>query len=235
MQIVVGVRVHQLAATACVLFIALHLCDGLWKPSLLRGPYINFWLYDFFAWIVVPASALAALHRWTALSTEDYGLVAQLGWKDLVQVLPLPLFALFIVYVIAYFFAQGLFSASKPEFSYITALKSLGSLWILGTIYLSVTAGLVESIFYIGLPWFCLSRVLNNSASARRGFAVLTAVLFAAAHHENGAPNVVAAFFFQLVAASWFFKLGTLWPIIGAHTLIDVYYFWPWPWARFER
>ena len=215
-----------------MLFIALHVCDGIWKPSLLRGPYLYFWLYDLFAWVVVPTSAFAALHRWTALSTEDYGLVAQLGWKDLVHVLPLPLFALFVVHLFAYSFAQGIFPNSKPEFSYITALRPLGSSWILGTIYLAVTAGVIESIFYIGLPWFCLRRILNTSINTRRSFALITAVVFAAAHHENGAPGVVAAFFFQFVAASWFFKLRTLWPIIGAHALIDVYYFWPWPWAR---
>ena len=230
MHVAVGARVHQLAAVVWVLFVALHIADGLWKANLLRGPYIYFWLYDFFAWVVLPISALAALHRWTALSVEDYGLVVELGWKDLVRVLPLPLFALFAVYLFAYNFAP--FGHSKPEFSYTSALKSLGSLWILGTIYLAVTAGVVESIFWIGLPWFCISRILNSSVWARRGFALITAILFAAAHHESGARSMFAAFFFQLVAASWYFKLRTLWPVIGAHTLIDVYYFWPWPWAK---
>jgi membrane protease YdiL (CAAX protease family) len=59
--------------------------------------------------------------------------------------------------------------------------------------------------------------MLSASTSARRTFTIVTATLFAAGHYEGGLSNVVATFCFQLVAATWYFKLKTLWPIVGAH------------------
>lgn len=227
-----AIRTQQLAAAACLLFIALHISDGLWKPGLLRGPTLYFWAYDFFAWVVFPALALLMLHHATSLSFRDYGLEAQLGWQDVMRVLPLPLFSLFAVNMLAYGLSQAVFDNSKPEFSYVTGLQALGPLWIVGTLYLAATAGLWESVFYAGLPWYCISRTLGDSPWSRRGFILASAILFAAAHHENGVANVAGAFFFQLGAAIWYLRLGTLWPIIAAHALIDLYYFWPWPWAQ---
>jgi membrane protease YdiL (CAAX protease family) len=211
----------------CLLCIALNIADGLWKPALLRGPMIYFWAYDFVAWVLLPMVLLAALHSLTSISARDYGLSAALGWKDIAYVFPLPLFALFAVNIVAYGVAVRVVDYGEVVFSYRAALESLGPLWLLGAFYLAITAGLCESLFYIGLPWFCLGAKLGVSVWATRGFALVSALLFAAAHFESGMPVVVGAFAFQLVALRWYFKLGTLWPIIGAHALIDLYYFWP--------
>jgi hypothetical protein len=223
---------HHPATAVCAFFVVLYIADGLWKPALLRGPMVYFWAYDFLAWVALPLLALLALHSATSLSARDYGLCAPLGWKDIAQVMPLPVFALFLVNMFAYGAALELFGYPKPDFSYITALQPLGALWIVGTVYLAATAALWESIFYIGLPWFCLTRSGNTSTWARCGFILISSVLFAAAHYESGLANAAGAFFFQFVAASWYLSLGTLWPIIGAHVLIDVYYLWPWAWVR---
>ena len=232
MSVAVGARVHQLAGAVSVLFVLLYVSDGLWKPALVRGPYINFWLYDLAAWLVLPTAALFALHSATSLSPKDYGLSAELGWRDVAYVLPLPLFFLFAIYIVVHGIADSALKLPAPQFSAIDALKPLGSLWIVGTLFLAATAGFWESVFWIGLPWFALGRTLRGSALARRLFTIATALLFGMAHYETGLANAIAAFCFQLAAASWYFKLGTLWPIIGAHTLIDVYCFWPWPWLK---
>jgi len=55
----------------------------------------------------------------------------------------------------------------------------------------------------------------------------VSAILFALDHWENGLPAVVGAFCFQFFAFRWYLKLNALWPINGAHFLIDLYYFWP--------
>lgn len=207
----------------------MHLADGFWKPQLLSGPALYFWVYDLVAWVVLPSLAIGILHAATTISGRDYGLSAPLGWKDIAYITPLPLVGLFL----CHFFGGALTDALlRPTyagaFSYSEPLRALGSLWIFGTVYLSATAGLWESIFYVGLPWFAFSSFLTDSGRGRSMFALLTAALFAIGHHENGLTNAGGAFFFQLAAALTYFKLRTLWPIIGAHALIDVYSFWPW-------
>jgi membrane protease YdiL (CAAX protease family) len=77
------------------------------------------------------------------------------------------------------------------------------------------------------LPWLWYSGGTSGSTTTRGVFAIGSALIFAACHWENGMPNAIGAFFFQLLAFWWYLRLRTLWPVIGAHFLIDVYYFWP--------
>jgi hypothetical protein len=188
---------------------------------------IWFWAYDFAAWVVLPAFALFVLHKFASTPFQDYGLGAPLGWKDVVYTIPLPLVACALASFFATSIGYLLFGRSDPAFSYTSVLQPLGSLWMVGTIYLAVTAGLWESVFYIGVPWLYISRAFGPSAAPRLGFAMLSTLLFAVDHHESGAAHMVGVSAFQLVALYWYLKLGTLWPVIGAHTLVDAYHFWP--------
>src|SRR5262245_26072439 len=218
---------HVVAGWVCVPFLVVGLLDGYWKIASLRVPLVIFWAYDFAKWVLLPIALLALLHRLAVVMPKDYGLSADLGKRDILGVLPFPLFSLFVVNFFAVGITQSLVQLPLPQFTYAQMLASLGPLWIVGTFYLAVTAGLWESIFCIGLPWLWFSRGRSVSSTAKCGFAVATAILFAASHWENGFAGLVGAFLFQLLAVWWFFRLGTLWPVIGAHFLIDVVYFWP--------
>lgn len=208
-------------------FVLLHAADGFWKSALLRGPHIWFWAYDLTKWFLLPVLLLALLHRITWLRPRDYGLSADLGKRDIVYVLPLPLLSLFAVNLVATQVSARLLAYPAPPFTFDSVLASLGSLWIVGTIYLSATAGLWESIFLIGLPLLCVSRGQRISKWQLSIFAVGAALVFALGHWENGWPIVIGAFAFQVLAVWWYVRLKTLWPVIGAHFLMDVYYFWP--------
>lgn len=218
---------HTLAGWISVPFIVLGLLDGFWKIAFLRGPLIYFWAYDFAKWFLLPVLLLAVLHRLAFVLPRDYGLSADLGKRDILYVLPLPLITLFVINFFAAMASGILLAPPKPPLNYSVMLAPLRELWIVGTLYLSATAGLWESIFLIGLPWFWFSRNRVVSARATRAFTFATGILFAAGHWENGVANVMGAFVFQLGAVYWYLRLGTLWPIIGAHFLIDVVYFWP--------
>jgi hypothetical protein len=85
--------------------------------------------------------------------------------------------------------------------------------------YSAITAGIVESIFFIGLPWLLYCNTRN--APSQTAFIALASFVFAIAHWEQGPHIVVAAFSSNLVASLWFFRLGTLWPVAAGHALID--------------
>lgn len=219
---------HILAGWVAAPFILLSLVDGIWKiPLSSSGPIINLWIYDLIKWVLVPVALLITLHRLAFVQAREYGLSADLGKRDIIYVLPIPLIILFLTHFITGGVADHVLGYPRPPFDHSNMLGALGRLWIAGTIYLSATAGLWESVFLIGLPWLWFSRGRTVSARATSAFALVISLIFAAGHLENGMPNAIGAFFFQLVAVYWYLRLGTLWPIIGAHFLIDVVYLWP--------
>jgi membrane protease YdiL (CAAX protease family) len=218
---------HRIAGLICVPFVLLTVLDGFWKTSLTRGPLIAYWAFDFAKWVVLPLVLIKVFRRLTGVRSVDYGLSSPLGAADHFYVLPLPLFSLFLAHLVVDQTTARFLGYPEPYFDFSVALAALGGLWIVGTLYASATAALWESIFFISLPWLWISRGAELSRGAQYAFAFGTAIVFAIAHWENGIPNAVGAFVFQLIAVWWYLRLRTLWPIIGAHFLVDVVYLWP--------
>ena len=223
-----ALRSPNLAGVLTVPFIAVWLLDGFWKSRLLEGGASRFWIVDFAEWVVLPSVSLWLLHRSAVISGRDYGLAAPLGVKDVLVLVPLAVVTTFIAnYFGGFVLGRILFGYTPGAFQLERALAALGPFWIVGTVYLSATAAVCESIFALSLPWLWFSR--GGSVSRRKAisFAVAAAALFALGHWETGLANATGAFMFQLVAVWWYFRLRTLWPIIGAHFLIDLYWLWP--------
>jgi hypothetical protein len=218
---------RPIVALVTVPFVALNVLDGLWKPALLKSAPITYWTYDLAKWVLLPITLVWLLHRTTDTSPRAYGLSADLGLKDLLLLVPLPLTTLVLAYTFGFVVAGPFASSSAPAFHLDSPLNALGPLAVLGTLYLAITAGLWESIFFIGLPWLWLSMGRTTRGPVASAFLPTMAILFAISHFESGWRDVSAAFFFQLVAFYWYFRLRTLWPVIGAHTLIDIYLLWP--------
>jgi membrane protease YdiL (CAAX protease family) len=205
----------------------LFLLDGFWKRKLLQGPILQYWIVDVLEWIVLPLALVLMLRRAARVSPADYGLRAPHGARDILILIPLPLITLFLVFWVGAALGSILFPGYLSEaFRYQSPLASLGKLWIVGTFYLAATAALWESIFLLGLPWLWFSQ---GGATRQRAaaFALLSAAVFALGHWENGPEVVCGTFLFQLLAAGWYFRYRTLWPVIGAHFLIDLQAFWP--------
>ena len=193
---------------------------------MLRGPLIHFWIFDLTKWLVLPAVLMLALRRSPDVRRQGYGLTSAHGMSDIVAMVPLVLITLYIAYALPEYFANQVLGHPKPPFSSPDTLASLGRFRIVGSIYFAVTAGLWESIFIIGLPWLWFSQGAAVPPKQTALFVVVSSLLFASGHWENGLPNVIAAFVFEVCAVRWYLRLKTLWPIIVAHILIDVYDFW---------
>lgn len=86
--------------------------------------------------------------------------------------------------------------------------------------YAAVSAGLVESIFFIGLPWLWYSSARQRPSELL--FTLAVSAIFALAHWEHGRHGVIAAFFAHCVMCRWFLYWRTLWPVVLGHTLIDM-------------
>ncbi len=217
---------YAAALWTSAIFIAASLVDGWLKIELLRGPLIHFWIFDLAKWLVLPAVLMLALRRSTDVRPQGYGLTNTHGVGEILALVPLVLITLYIAYALPEYLANRVLGHPKPPFSSPDTLASLGRFQIVGSIYFAVTAGLWESIFIIGLPWLWFSQGATLPRNRTVLFVVVSSLLFALGHWENGLPNVIAAFVFEVCAVWWYLRLKTLWPIIFAHTLIDLYDFW---------
>jgi hypothetical protein len=223
-----ALRTHSLAGLISFPFIAAWLLDGFWKPKLLGRSAAVFWAADVAEWVLLPCVLFWLLHRSGSISRRDYGLAAPLGARDVLKMLLLCFVTLFVINALATFVLGPILFGNAPRtFSYIPALWALGPGWIAGTIYLSASAALCESTFALSLPWLWLSRGNSMSRARTLAWAVGFAIVFGLGHWETGWANATGAAAFQLGAIGWYLRLQTLWPVIGAHFLIDLYWLWP--------
>jgi membrane protease YdiL (CAAX protease family) len=199
------------------------LLNGFYNGPLYRLNPSLFWAADFLLYVLAPVTIVIVLAQFAQIYPKHFGLkIPPFGGIEAIATSIFLAFVLLATYeVVKYFgwvFTYRWYSA--PDFSYGAATPN-GVLRPLVVFYWAITAGLMESIFYIGLPWH-LWRNQFGLAERRRTFLWLSSIVFAAVHWEQGPHNVVAAFAFGLVACLLYWKINDLWPIVGAHTLVDI-------------
>ena len=222
-------RAPGAAGLAILPFLVLWLLDGFWKAKLVELAPLAFWAVDVFEWVVVPAATLLLLrHFATSLTARDCGLVGGMGAPATFAALFLCTLTLFLAYWYgSRVLGPNLFGYSESAFRMDLALAALGQYSAMGSFYLSATAGFCESVFALALPWAWFSRGQSVSRREAAAFAVLACAVFALGHWETGWANATGAFLFQLLAVTWYLGLKNIWPIIGAHFLVDLYWLWP--------
>ncbi|MRV70214.1 CPBP family intramembrane metalloprotease [Duganella sp. FT92W] len=214
-------RHQQFAITWALLpVIVIWQINGLYLASLAKISVPAFWLADLCQWILLPSLIVTALARKASLLPKHYGLdTAPHRWQALIVGALLVFITTYIAFVGTRNISWALLGHPPSYFSFPGVFPSglMGSvIWI----YSAVTAGIVESIFFIGLPWLLYRHV--RAAPSRIAFALLATTVFAVAHWEQGPHVIIGAFFSNLVACFWYFLLGTLWPVAAGHILVDL-------------
>jgi hypothetical protein len=213
---------HQQSAIAWALLpvIAIWQVNGFYLAALAKVSVSAFWVADFFQWILLPSVLLMVLARKASLLPKHYGFdTAALRWQTLI----IGTLLVFLTTAIAFF---GTRNVSWALLGYPSGFFSFPGVFPSGLmahivwLYSAATAGIVESIFYIGLPWLLYRHVRPDPS--RIAFAFLATAVFAIAHWEQGPHVVVGAFFSNLFACFWFFRFGTLWPVAAGHILVDL-------------
>lgn len=224
-----GVKVENsnaiFIATATVA--AIFIFDGFFRGPLHAFSPPLFWLFDLLKFVVVPAACLIWLARAFQVFPSQYGLrrIAhnESWWRFLGLTIVLAV-GLSLVYRVALFLAWAIPTPWAITASYSTIAPD-GPLRIAAVGYFSLTAGLVEEIFFRALPLLFLQRRFSVRVPTTL-YVVSTALLFGAAHWENGAHEIFANVAFGVVASLLYLKLRDLWPLIGAHALTAAWIMW---------
>lgn len=195
------------------------LLNGFYMVRLAQFNPAVFWLVDIAQWLFLPGGLLVWLARYADIRPGQFGyawpipnLAGMLRWAMLV----------FVTGYIAFATEKLFWYLFRYPTAYLAWPDIFPAGWA-GTViwlYSSLTAGFVESAFFISLPWLLYQRLYQQPSKDR--FALLVSALFALAHWEQGAHIVASAFCFNYVMSAWFFELKTLWPIAIAHTGVDL-------------
>jgi membrane protease YdiL (CAAX protease family) len=186
-----------------------------------------FWAVDAFRFVLLPGAILLWLARAFQVSPSAYGLGRPRetdSWLEFVWILVSIAIILRFVYHSASLVSW--FLAGRPQtVSFYKEVVPQGPFRAVAVLYLAVTAGLVEEVFFRGLPLLHLK--MRFPAGIPKGLYVAsTAIAFGAIHWQNGIHEVVATTVYGLVAAVFYLNLRDLWPLVGAHALIDAWEFW---------
>ena len=172
--------------------------------------------------MILPIAGIVILSRKFKIGPGDYGFVSiqksgasafnfiTLAWVTLL---------LFSAYELTSKYLWRHSNFARPEVTYRHFIPN-GPARPYVLLYFSITASLVEEMFYRGMFWRALSGL---SSRYRVGLYVIgSSVLFGAIHWENGWPEVIAASVFGIVACLIYHRIHTLWPLVLAHFVTDL-------------
>ena len=215
---------------ACAAHVVLSISDGFFKESLHRYSDLAFWIFDFAKFIAVPIVVLVWLWRAYSITSASYGLRSFGKSDNWAELLGLTLFLAVVLYAayevslhIAWYWASRIFHLQSTA-PFYTAIMPDGWRHFTVALYYGVSAGFAEEISFRGLPLLYIRERFGIEKPGWK-YVVVTSLLFAAAHWENGPHELVATFAFGVVASVFYLKLRDLRPLVAAHALIDVWHF----------
>jgi len=201
----------------------LFLVGTFFRRDLYAHSAALYWAFDIIKFVVLPVAALAILVRVYGIRPRDYGVRGVAKNETWGQFIGLIVFLVLILDLVYYATWYSAWLVLRPELvaPFYKQINPTGLLRLPTALYLAVTAGFVEEVFFRGLPLLYLERKFGT-ALPRKSYVLGTAVIFGVVHWGNGLLEVVATFAFGLLAATLYLRLRDLWPLIGAHIVIDM-------------
>lgn len=205
---------------------AVFLTSGFFRRDLYALSPALYWVFDFLKFVVVPAAAALVLAKRYGLRPRHYGLRGIAEHETWGHFIGLTIFLALILALTYYATWHIAWRLLRPEAAlpFYQEINPKGLLRIPVTLYMGVTAGVVEEVLFRGLPLLYLERRFPNSLP-RKPYILGTALLFGLVHWGDGPHQVLATFAFGVLAAALYLRLRDLWPLITAHAIIDIYTF----------
>jgi membrane protease YdiL (CAAX protease family) len=182
-----------------------------------------YWAFDAVKFVILPTAALVYLARVHSIRPRHFGLRGVAANETWVHFIGLSVFLALILSFVYYGARYVAWAAIRPEVvsSFYNDINPDGLLRIPATLYLALSAGVAEEVFLRGLPLLYLERRFGDELP-RNLYIFGTASVFGLIHWGNGPHEVIATFAFGLLAAVLYLRLKDLWPLIAAHTIIDI-------------
>ncbi len=220
---------RQAVLVAIFPFVALSLLNHFYTARLFNEAVAAFWLVDTVHFVAVPSLGWYLVLRPASIGAADCGLGLANGHHRALASGPTIFLALVLL---AWTWPVSrvlglLFWGQCCTFQIQQAIPGapVGA-WLV-SIYLAATAALAEELVYRALPWLYAEAVVS-SRWRRTAYVLVTSVVFALAHSEQGPGGILATFWYGIVSARMYSCYRSLWPLVLGHFLFNLIVFAPW-------
>ena len=199
-------------------------------PLTLNGFYIEyifritdlFWPFDILNHVVLPALGITLILKKTKFTVKNIGLGAPKTVQAMNLLILGTVLSLFLsepIYHNTFQSAQLNYPEFRPaiQFNYSQTLPDTGLLLLLCACYISVTAGVVEEIFFTAIPKLFFKTDILGSCL----YVVISAFLFSLIHWEGGLWQLHATFAFGVFTSVVYLFSRSIIPCIIGHFWVD--------------
>lgn len=201
------------------------LLNGFYNGILIRSPFF-YWTVELVTWVLVPCGLLYVYRRMGG-AYRDLGLVCPRSVGEVCTVVLLV--CIWAVILVGAFRGGQSWGESIFERNYLKLAFNYGSLipdsgwratviWI----YFSLTAGIVEELFFRGM----LRRIFGPGWRSTVFFVVVSTVLFSVIHWENGVNDLLATGAVGLLVGICYVWHRTILIPMIAHAVANLVLFW---------
>ncbi len=199
--------------------------NGFYNQYLFFYPRL-YWLVEIISWIILPIGILMwGIHR-RLFTFSDIGFHTRIANQKNIPVFILCL--LFIpVITLTFYSVLGVIGRSlsainygAQAFSYNLIVPKHGFNRFVVLVYMAVSAGVVEEIYYRGI----FRKIFSHGWINNCGYVLLSSIVFSSIHWEGGIIKLLITFCDGILLAIIYLLTGNLWPLILGHFLIDLYW-----------
>jgi uncharacterized protein len=199
--------------------------NGFYNSHLV-GSAVLYWSVEFCTWLLLPV-ILILVFKLSGGRVHDLGVMLPKSVKAWLVFIScsVAFSALFhAAFLIGSDQSRALFAQNylAVNFTYRSIIPTEGIGKIVVWLYFSLTAGIVEELFFRGL----LKRIFSNTKWGLITFVLTSTVLFASIHWENGVRDMFATGCVGLVASIAFLLNRNAITLMIAHTVTDLLLFW---------
>ena len=200
------------------------MANGFYQGALLAVP-AAFWASEVLLWVVLPLAVWHLTGRLGLATPRELGFSSGVGQGRhprlrllfLVLLAPLLLVPAYgLISNVGALIPQG---PPPSSFNWWAAQppRSATALWLAVLVFQSLSAGLVEELYYRSL----LRRLIPSTWPVL-AYMAISAALFGAVHWERGLVSVVRTTAFGLLAAGLYARWRNIWPLVAGHTAVDL-------------
>ncbi len=202
------------------------LVNGIYNP-LIADERLLFWLLEVFAWVVVPCAIILAGILGGVFSLREAGMDLRVGdsadrEKNALYLLILFMAVppvLYIAYSYFYDLSEMLFPVNfgEVDFDYESMIPKEPHIRLLVSVYLSITAGIVEEFYYRGILYTVFTDLKRSTVE----YVIISSLIFSSVHWEGGVQNLFATFIFGIVCSVIYVRIKNIWPLALGHFVVD--------------